>query len=57
MPQSSQCHPDLFALAEPPAPPLTQVERTTLLPLVSALLTEILAVIAQTEASNDEDNA
>jgi hypothetical protein len=57
MPQSSHCHPDLFALDEPPMPPLTEIERTRLLPLISALLREILEVIAEVEASNDEDHA
>jgi hypothetical protein len=57
VPQSSHCHPDLFDLEELPVPPLTEVERTTLLPLVSALLKETLAVITETEASDDEDHA
>jgi hypothetical protein len=36
--------------------PMAASERTRLLPLVSALLTETLAVVAVTEAS-DEDHA
>jgi hypothetical protein len=54
-PQPSRRHPDLFAPNDPPVPMATS-ERTRLLPLVSALLTETLAVVAVTEAS-DEDHA
>jgi hypothetical protein len=54
MPQPS--HPDLFAQDDPPIP-LAEAERTKVLPLVSALLTEALAVITETEASDDEDHA
>ena len=46
---------DLFAPKDPPVP-MVASERTRLLPLVSALLTETLAVVAVTEAS-DEDHA
>jgi hypothetical protein len=46
MPQLSHCHPDLFALDDPPVP-LAEAERIKLLPLVSALLTETLAVIIE----------
>ena len=56
-PQPSHRQSDLFALDEPPMPPLTEIERTRLLPLISALLREILEVIAEVEASNDEDHA
>jgi hypothetical protein len=54
MPQPS--NPDLFALDDPPIP-LAEAERTKLLPLVSALLTETLGVTTETEASDDEDHA
>ena len=54
-PQPSHRHPDLFALKEPPVP-MAASERTRLLPLVSALLTETLAAVAVKEAS-DEDHA
>ena len=54
-PQPSHRHPDLFALKEPPVP-MAASERTRLLPLVSALLTETLAVVVVTEA-RDEDHA
>jgi hypothetical protein len=55
MPQASHCHPDLFALDDPPVP-LAEAERMTLVPLVSVLLKETLAVITETEASDDEDH-
>ena len=54
-PQPSHRYPDLFA-PQPPQIPLKAADRTNLLPLVSALLIEALAVIAVTEAS-DEDHA
>ena len=54
-PQPSHRYPDLFAPKDPPVP-MAASERTRLLPLVSALLTETLAVVAVTEAS-DEDHA
>ena len=54
-PQPSYRHSDLFAAKDPPVP-MAASERTRLLPLVSALLTETLAVVAVTEAS-DEDHA
>jgi hypothetical protein len=54
-PQPSHRYPDLFA-PQPPQIPIKAADRTNLLPLVSALLTEALAVIAVTEAS-DEDHA
>lgn len=54
-PQTSYRHSDLFAPKGPPVP-MAASERTRLLPLVSALLTETLAVVAVTEAS-DEDHA
>jgi hypothetical protein len=56
MPQASHCQPDLFVLDDPPVP-LAEAERMTLVPLVSALLKETLAVITETEASDDEDHA
>ena len=46
---------DLFAPKAPPMP-MAATERTRLLPLVSALLTETLAVVAVTEG-RDEDHA
>jgi hypothetical protein len=54
-PQPSHRQPDLFAPKDPPVP-ITASERTKLLPLVSALLTETLAIIAEAEA-RDEDHA
>ncbi len=54
-PQPSQHQADLFA-PKVPQIPIAAADRTNLLPLVSALLTEALAVIAATEAS-DEDHA
>ena len=52
-PQPSHHHPDLFTPKDP-AVPITAADRTKLLPLVRALLTEALAVIAVTEASNED---
>lgn len=46
---------DLFAPRTLPVP-IAAADRTRLLPLVSTLLTETLAVVAVTEA-NDEDHA
>ena len=46
---------DLFAPKTPPVP-IAASERAKLLPLVSALLSEILSVVAVTEAG-DEDHA
>jgi hypothetical protein len=43
-PQSRHHHPDLFALKEPQIP-IAAADRTKLLPLISALLIEVLAVI------------
>ena len=54
-PQPSHRHSDLFAPKDPPVP-MAASERTRLLRLVSALLTETLAVIAATEGG-DEDHA
>ncbi len=54
-PQPSHRQSDLFAPKAPPVP-MAATERTRLLPLVSALLTETLAVIAVTEGG-DEDHA
>jgi cell division septation protein DedD len=53
--QPSHRQSDLFAPKDPPIP-MAASERTRLLPLVSALLTETLAVVAVMEAS-DEDHA
>ena len=54
-PRSRHHHPDLFAAKEPQSP-IAAAVRTKLLPLMSALLIEVLAVIAATEAS-DEDHS
>jgi hypothetical protein len=56
MPQPNHCHPDLFALDDSLVP-LAEAERKKLLPLVSALLAETLAVTLAMEASDDEDHA
>ncbi len=54
-PRPSDRQPDLFAPKEP-APPMVAAERRTeLLPLVGALLAEVLAALAPREAS-DEDH-
>jgi len=53
--QPCQRQSDLFASKNPPVP-MAASERTKLLLLVSALLSETLAVIAVTEAG-DEDHA
>jgi hypothetical protein len=51
------CHrqSDLFAPKSPPLP-MAAAERTKLLPLVSALLSETRSIVAATEA-DDEDHA
>jgi hypothetical protein len=54
-PQSSHRQPDLFTLKDPPVP-IAATDRTKLLPLVSALLTETLTLIAGVEVK-DEDHA
>ena len=54
-PQPSHRQSDLFAPRALPVP-MAASERTKLLPLVSALLTETLALVAVKEAS-DEDHA
>ena len=54
-PQPSHRQSDLFA-PKAPRMPMAATERTRLLPLVSALLTEMLAVVAVTEGG-DEDHA
>jgi hypothetical protein len=54
-PQPSHRQPDLFWSKDPPVP-IAAFDRAKLLPLVSALLTETLAVIAAAEES-DEDHA
>jgi hypothetical protein len=55
-PRPSDRQPDLFA-PEDPAPPMAAAERRTeLLPLVGALLAEVLAALAPGEAG-DEDHA
>jgi hypothetical protein len=60
---TSDSHPDcrslsiqIAALHKDPPVPIAASERTKLLPLVSALLAETLAIIAETETS-DEDHA
>jgi hypothetical protein len=57
MPRSQPSHrqPDLFSPQDPPVP-VAAFDRAKLLPLVSALLAETLAVIAEAEES-DEDHA
>ncbi len=52
----SHPHPDLFAPKKDPPAPIAAADRTKLLPLVSALLTEALAPAARVEA-RDEDHA
>ena len=54
-PQPNHRQPDLFSPKEPPVP-IAASERTRLLPLVSALFLETLAVVAEAKAS-DEDHA
>ena len=54
-PQPSHRQPYLFWPKDPPVP-IAAFDRAKLLPLVSALLTETLAVIAAAEES-DEDHA
>ena len=54
-PQPRHRQPDLFAPKDPPVP-IAASERTKLLPLVSALLSETRSVVAVTEA-DDEDHA
>ena len=54
-PQPSHRQPNLFTADNPPVP-IAASERTTLLLLVSVLLAETLAVIAEAKAS-DEDHA
>jgi hypothetical protein len=51
-PQPSYRQPDLFAPNDPPVP-IAGSERTTLLLLVSILLAETLAVVAEAEASDE----
>ena len=53
--QPSHRRPDLFWPKDPPVP-IAAFDRAKLLPLVSALLAETLAVIAEAEES-DEDHA
>jgi len=54
-PQPGHRQPDLFWPKDPPVP-IAAFDRGKLLPLVSALLAETLAIIAETEES-DEDHA
>jgi hypothetical protein len=54
-PQPNHRQSDLFAPKVLPVP-IAASDRTKLLPLMSTLLTETLAVVAVTEA-NDEDHA
>ena len=49
-------HPDLFAPKDDPPAPIVAADRTKLLPLMSALLTEALAPAARVEV-RDEDHA
>ena len=53
--QQYQRQSDLF-VRKTPLVPMTASERAKLLPLVSALLSEILSIVAVTEAG-DEDHA
>jgi hypothetical protein len=53
--QPSHRQPDLFWPKGPPVP-IAAFDRAKLLPLVSALLAETLAIIAEAEES-DEDHA
>ena len=55
MPRQQPRHrqPDLFAPKDPPVP-IAASERMKLLPLVSALLAETLAIIAESEARDDD---
>jgi hypothetical protein len=53
--QPGHRQPDLFWPKDPPVP-IAAFDRAKLLPLVSALLAETLAVIAEAEES-DEDHA
>ena len=52
-PRPSHRQSDLFAPKAPPVP-MAATERTRLLPLVSALLTETLAIVAVTEARHED---
>ena len=54
-PQPGHRQPDLFSPKDPPVS-IAAFDRAKLLPLVSALLAEMLAVIAEREES-DEDHA
>ena len=54
-PQPSHRQPDLFS-PKGPSVPMAAFDRVKLLPLVSALLTETLVVVAEAEES-DEDHA
>jgi hypothetical protein len=54
-PQPGHRQPDLFWPKDPPVP-IAAFDRAKLLPLVSALLAETLAIIAAREES-DEDHA
>jgi hypothetical protein len=54
-PQPGHRQPDLFSPKGPPVP-IAVFDRAKLLPLVSALLTETLVVVAEAEES-DEDHA
>jgi hypothetical protein len=54
-PQPGHRQPDLFWPKDPPVP-IAAFDRAKLLPLVSALLAETLAIIAETEES-DEDHS
>jgi hypothetical protein len=49
----SERQPDLFAPKDPAPPMVAAARRTELLPLVSALLAEVLAVLAAGEARDE----
>ena len=50
-------HPDLFAPKSPQLPMAAAEQRTELRALMSALLTQALALSAVTEEASDEDHA
>lgn len=54
-PRPRDCHPDLFAPESPPVPIAAAEQRTELLDLVSALLTQ--ALTAGVMEASDEDHA
>lgn len=56
MPRRTSSHPDLFAPKKDSPVPMEAVDRTKLLSLVSALLTEALAAV-KVKGASDEDHA